>query len=81
MSRKASRLYGRMQHGIAEKKARVDVLHKRRKEIERSKAKGSDGKTVLKKKVERLKQERKEVADTYADTGGSMKKKKNRKST
>ena len=34
MSRKASRLYGRMQNGIRQKKAGVDVLHQRRKEID-----------------------------------------------
>lgn len=39
MSRKASRLYGRMQNGIKQKKSGVDVLHQRRKEIdEREKA-------------------------------------------
>jgi len=34
MSKKASRLYGRMQHGLSEKKAKVDALHKRREEID-----------------------------------------------
>ena len=34
MSRKASRLYGRMQNGIKQKKSGVDVLHQRRKDIE-----------------------------------------------
>ena len=44
MSRKASRLYGRMQRGIAQKKADVDELHKRRKELDRENAKKkSDG--------------------------------------
>lgn len=76
MSRKASRLYGRMQRGIAQKKASVEILHKRRKEIDRSKKAGSDSKTVLKQKVERLKEERKGVAESYSNTGGSMKKSK-----
>ena len=40
MSRKASRLYGRMQRGIAQKKADVEVLHQRRKELDRAKEKG-----------------------------------------
>lgn len=82
MSRKASRLYGRMQRGIAQKKANVEILHKRRKELDKSKEKaGPDSKTVLKQKVERLKDERKEVENSYAKAGGSMKKsKKKRKS-
>jgi pescadillo len=33
MSRKASHLYGRMQHGIAKKKAKVESLNQRRKEL------------------------------------------------
>lgn len=80
MSRKASRLYGRMQRGIAQKKAGVEILHKRRKEIDRSKENDSGSKSVLKLKVERLKEERKEVEDAYAKTGGSMKKSKKHKS-
>ena len=35
-----------------------------------------EGKTTLKLKVERLKKERTEKEDAYADTGGSMKKKR-----
>lgn len=81
MSRKASRLYGRMQRGIAQKKANVEFLHKRRKELDRSKEKaGPDSKTVLKQKVERLKEERKEVESAYSKSGGSMKKKKRKSS-
>ncbi|KAL9188387.1 hypothetical protein ACHAXT_006765 [Thalassiosira profunda] len=78
MSKKAARLYGRMQHGIAQKQAKVDNLHKKRREIESTREKSKEGKTTLKLKVERLKKERKEKEDAYADTGGSMKKKRRR---
>lgn len=88
MSRKATHLYGRMQHGIAKKQAKVEKLHQRRKDLdvqEREVLKGKErdesGKTALKQKVERLRRERKKVEKTYADTGGTMKKtKKSRKS-
>eukprot|EP00934_Nitzschia_sp_Nitz4_P004830 Nitzschia sp. Nitz4//scaffold212_size37733//5924//8076//NITZ4_007730-RA/size37733-augustus-gene-0.12-mRNA-1//-1//CDS//3329542013//4820//frame0 len=76
MNRKASHLYGRMQHGIAQKKAKVDALHTRRREIEHSKKNDTDGKTPLKQKVERLKKERKALEKEYSNTGGSMKKSK-----
>lgn len=73
MNRKAAHLYGRMMHGKAQKQAKVDELHKRRKELE-GKEKSSDGKTVLKQKVERLKHERKVIEQSYDNPEGSMKK-------
>lgn len=78
MSKKGARLYGRMQHGLEKKQAAVDLLHKRRKEIEicKGKNKTEDGKTMLKAKVERLKSERRAVEKDYENTGGSMKKKR-----
>lgn len=76
MSKKSARLYGRMQHGIAQKQAKVDNLHKKRREIESSREKSKEGKTFLKQKVERLKSERNDTLKAYADTGGSMKKKR-----
>jgi pescadillo protein len=42
MSKKASRLYGRMQHGLAKKQAKVESLHKKRKVIDEKK--GGKGK-------------------------------------
>lgn len=78
MSKKGARLYGRMQHGLEKKAAVVELLHRRRKEIEMCKGKNKtdDGKTMLKAKVDRLKSERREVEKDYAHTGGSMKKKR-----
>lgn len=78
MSKKAARLYGRMQHGIAKKQAKVDNLHKKRREIESTREKSKDGKSFQKLKVERLKKERRDVEAAYDDTGGSMKKKRRR---
>ena len=80
MSRKASHLYGRMQHGIAKKQEKVDLLQRRRKEIE-GKEKDTTGKTVLKQKVERLKGERKDLEDKYSKSSGTMKKSKKRRSS
>merc|ERR1712226_467596 len=80
MSRKASHLYGRMQHGLSRKKERVEELQRRRKELD-GKVKDSSGKTVLKQKVERLKKERKGLEDSYEQSSGSMKKSKKRRSS
>jgi pescadillo len=81
MNRKAKNLYDRMQYGIAQKKAKVDLLQQRRKEIESTREKDASGKTVQKLKVERLKSERKAIEDSYENSGGTMKKsKKNKKS-
>jgi pescadillo len=94
MSRKATHLYGRMQHGIAKKKAKIESLNQRRKELvvnpkdngkERDglgrliitgKEKDKTGKTSNKLKVERLKDERKSLEQTYMKTSGTMKKSK-----
>ena len=83
MSRKASHLYGRMQHGISQRKAKVDALQNRRRELEkdenRSKKKDTMGRTPLKQKIDRLKKERKMIEDEYSNTGGSMKKSKKKR--
>lgn len=81
MSKKAAHLYGRMQHGISKKKAKVEKLEHRRREIDHSKRNDSDGKTPLKQKVERLKKERKAIEKQYSNTGGSMKKSKKKTRT
>jgi len=75
MSRKAAHLYGKMQHGLSQKKEKVDELHRRRQDID-GKEKDNSGKSVLKQKVERLKKERKDLEDSYEKTSGNMKKSK-----
>jgi pescadillo protein len=82
MSRKAAHLYGRMQHGISNKSEKVENLMTKRKAIEdenRSKRKDNLGRTPLKQKVDRLRDERKRIEDSYSNTGGSMKKSKKKK--
>ncbi len=81
MSRKASHLYGRMQHGIKQKKAKVESLKTRRREIEHTKKYDSTGKTPLKQKVERLKKERSAIEKEYSKTGGTMKTSKKKRRT
>ena len=81
MSRKAAHLYGRMQHGIAQRQAKVDNLKNRRREIEENRSKRNDelGRTPLKQKVDRLRKERKMIEKEYSNTGGSMKKSKKKR--
>merc|ERR1712166_1372299 len=78
MGRKAAHLYGRMQHGIDKKQAKVDGLESRRREAKHTKEKDESGKSFGKQKVERLKKERRRVEDEYkpALIGGTMKKSK-----
>ena len=52
MSKKATRLYGRMQHGISQKQAKVEALKKRREEIESTEEKNM-GSAKKKRKTKR----------------------------
>jgi pescadillo len=90
MSRKATHLYQRMQNGLSKKQAKVDALHQRRKELDskvktddrvliKGKEKDGAGKTPLKLKVERLKDERKKLEKTYAKAEAAQKSKKRHK--
>jgi pescadillo protein len=79
MSRKAAHLYGRMQHGIKERKAKVTQLETRRREIDHGKANDDDGRTPLKQKVDRLKKEQQMIMKEYSNAGGSMKKGKKKR--
>jgi pescadillo protein len=79
MSKKAARLYGRMQHGLAQKQAKIDELNRKREAIVTKNGKTPDGRSRLKAKVDRLKLERKTIEKDYNNTGGSMKKRKTKK--
>lgn len=46
MSKKASRLYGRMQHGLNQKQEKVSALKKRREEIESGAKEGQNAKKM-----------------------------------
>lgn len=70
MSKKAKRLYGRMQHGIQEKQKNVETLERKRKEVDINRK----DKSSLKQKVERLKDDRKNIEKEYEVSAGSMKK-------
>merc|ERR1712125_39588 len=75
MSKKAKRLYGRMQHGIQEKQKVVEDLERKRKEVDITRK----DKSSLKQKVERLKDDRKITEKEYEATTGSMKKNKKKR--
>lgn len=49
MSKKATRLYGRMQHGLSQKNAKVEALQRRREEIDA----GAEQKSAKKRKTKK----------------------------
>jgi hypothetical protein len=65
-----------MQHGIAQKKAKVDDLAQRKRDVEIKKGKDAAGNTAIMQKVALLKKERKTIEKDYSNSGGSMKKSK-----
>lgn len=75
MSKKAKRLYGRMQHGIQGKQKVVEDLERKRKEVDITRK----DKSSLKQKVERLKDDRKIIEKEYQASTGSMKKNKKKR--
>lgn len=75
MSKKAKRLYGRMQHGIQGKQKVVEDLERKRKEVDIFRK----DKSSLKQKVERLKDDRKIIEKEYQASTGSMKKNKKKR--
>mmetsp|Transcript_38523 Transcript_38523/g.44897 ORF Transcript_38523/g.44897 Transcript_38523/m.44897 type:complete len:688 (-) Transcript_38523:299-2362(-) len=71
MSKKATRLYGRMKKGQSQKQERIEILQRKRREIDESKDMRATGaKSNKKKKLERLKDERKDLEKEYVKQTG-----------